>query len=120
MSSANGGCELVSEPGSPPPGGPTPAQALAPAHASAGAREEPARPTRRQARAARSSARHEAAGSAAQTGTQAFKSGLDHVLARLKILERADAARADKWRRDLGAQLHDIARQIPGGKGGFK
>jgi hypothetical protein len=42
------------------------------------------------------------------------------VLARLKNLERLDAARAEKWRRDLGAQLHDIARQIPGAKGGSR
>lgn len=120
MTPVTGGREplFTSQPASPET--PTPAQALAGAPASTGAREKPTRPGRQQAKAARSAARHTAASESAQTGAQAFKSGLDHVLARLKNLERLDAARAEKWRRDLGAQLHDIARQIPGAKGGSR
>lgn len=98
----------------------TPGQALAGARASAGAREESTRPTRRQEKAARSEARHEGAATAAQTGAEAFKAGLDHVLARLKNLERTDPARAERYRLQLGAQLHDIARTIPGATGGPK
>ena len=73
-------------------------------------------PTHRERVAARRAGHHFARMASAETGAAALKAALDHLQANLKRLERADPARADRFRRDLAAQLHDIAGQIPAGR----